>query len=285
MAQASSTPGDKTTPQTCVYTAAQSVSDLRCGDLVDVEWETCWYPGVVTDVPEPGHLAVSYTNGDFEDSVPQNCARLRNIAPKKRPAPPKSKRGEKNPQRLNDAANAGDIGLVLQALREGCDPRSVDDNGYTPLHWAAGPDEGMPGDTISRRACIAILGKLGDKDAVDKASFRGVQHTAVRNFVGCLKCFVHVGADLSGTVHWAANAKAHAVLRELLRLGVNHEPSKHEWEGCTPLMLTAAGHDAYGMKVRACARARAQLRSLAGHCGPLRAIAGHCGALRGMGSA
>ena len=152
---------------------------------------------------------------------------------------------------LNEAANAGDIGLVLQALREGCDPRSVDEHGYTPLHWAAGPDEGMPGDTISRRACIAILSKLGDVNATDRSvhTFRAVQHTAVRNYVGCLKCFAHVGADLSGTVHWAANAKAHAVLRELLRLGVRHDASKFEWEGCTPLMLTAAGHDSYGMKV------------------------------------
>ena len=54
---------------------------------------------------------------------------------------------------------------------------------------------------------------------------------------------------MAGTVHWAANAKAHAVLRELLRLGVRHNAKKEEWEGCTPLMITAGGHDAYGMRL------------------------------------
>ena len=110
----------------------------------------------------------------------------------------------------------------------------------------------MSGDTVSRRACIAILSKLGDVNAQDRSvhAFRGVQHTAVRNYVGCLKCFMHVGADMSGTIHWATNAKAHGVLRELLHHGVSHEQNKDEYgEGCTPLMRTAAGHDAYGMQV------------------------------------
>ena len=44
---------------------------------------------------------------------------------------------------------------------------------------------------------------------------------------------MHVGADMSGTIHWATNAKAHGVLRELLHLGVSHEQNKDEWEGCT----------------------------------------------------
>ena len=249
--QCQQVPGTPTSQQEHVYAAAQSISGLRCGDLVDVEWETCWYPGVVTDVPEHDLLAVSYTNGDFEESVPHACARLRFIPKKRRSGASKAKKGDKNRRRLADAANAGDIGLVLQALREGCDPRGLDEFGYTPLHWAAGPDEGMPGDTISRRACIAILSKLGDVDAQDCSNhaFRAVQHTVVRNLVGCLKCFFHVGADMSGTVHWAANAKAHGVLRELLRLDISHEPNKNQWEGCTPLMLTAAGHDTYGMQV------------------------------------
>ena len=175
----------KTTPKerltaasTQVYTAAQSPTALRCGDLVDVEWEGSWFPGMVTDIPGAETLAVAYTNGDFEDSVPLAAARLRSIPPKRRERPKGGKR-EKLSLKLSEAANAGDIGLVLQALREGSDPKMIDDLGYTPLHWAAAPDDGMPGDTISRRACIAILARLGDVDASDGThlQLRGVQHS------------------------------------------------------------------------------------------------------------
>lgn len=169
--------------QECVYASAQSQVGLRCGDLVDVEWESQWYPGVITDIPQKDELAVAYTNGDFEESVPESAARLRNIPAKKKPQPQKSgKRDKQHTVKLSDAANAGDIGLVLQALREGSDPKGVDELGYTPLHWAAAPDEGMPGDTIARRACIAILGRLGDVNAKDRTTLglRGVQHAVSR---------------------------------------------------------------------------------------------------------
>ena len=60
---------------------------------------------------------MSYTNGDFEESVPVSAARLRNIPPKKKPSAPKPHgRKDKHTVKLSDAANAGDIGLVLQAL-------------------------------------------------------------------------------------------------------------------------------------------------------------------------
>ena len=133
-----------TAAQAQVYAAAQSPTALRCGDLVDVEWEASWFPGVVTDLPCAETLAVAYTNGDFEASVPLAAARLRAIPPKRRDRPKGGKR-EKLSLRLCEAANAGDIGLVLQALREGSDPRGLDEYGYTPLHWAAAPDDGMPG--------------------------------------------------------------------------------------------------------------------------------------------
>jgi ankyrin repeat protein len=83
--------------------------------------------------------------------VPQSAARYRSVPPKRKPLT-KRKRGDKNPEILSEAANAGDIGLVLQALKDGIDPTHFDEYGYMPLHWAASPDEGMPGDTISRRA-------------------------------------------------------------------------------------------------------------------------------------
>ena len=73
----------------------RQVHGLRCGDLVDVEWEGEYYPGVVTDVPKTDELAVAYTNGDFEESVPQQVARLRSIPPKRKPAVTKGRKGEK----------------------------------------------------------------------------------------------------------------------------------------------------------------------------------------------
>ena len=236
--------------QQCVYNAAASMSDLRCGDLVDVEWESEWYPGMVTDIPSADELAVAYVNGDFEDSVPKNVARLR-VVPK-RVRPGDEKKGKKqNPQiKLRNAANSGDIGLVMEALREGANPRLMDDTGYLPLHWAAGPDEGMPGDTISRRACIALLARTSEKDGSDQTPhrMRGVQHAVARNLVGCVKTFHHVGADMRSTVHWAISMKAHGVLRELLRLGIKPNTNKHEWDGCAPLMLAASGNDTYGAR-------------------------------------
>ena len=238
--------------QQYVYAAAASMSDLRCGDHVDVEWDGEWFAGVVTDVPTPNDLAVSYTNGDFEDSVPKNVARLRSFP--KRVLPGDEKKGKrKDPQtKLRNGANSGDIGLVMEALREGANPHLMDEIGYLPLHWAAGPDEGMPGDTISRRACIALLARLSDKDACDRTShgMRGVQHAVARNLVGCVKTFHHVGADMQSTVHWAVSQKAHGVLRELLRLGVPINTNKLEWDGCSPLMLAASGNDTYGTRAR-----------------------------------
>lgn len=237
--------------QQCVYAAAASMSDLRCGDLVDVEWESEWFPGVVTDVPASEELAVSYTNGDFEDSVPSNVVRMRVIPPRKRPGEDKKGKKVSPSVKLRNGANAGDIGLVMEALRQGADAREHDELGYCALHWAAGPDEGMPGDTISRRACIALLARVGDMDAKDTThlGLRAVQHSVTKNLVGCVKTFHHVGCSFAGTVHWAVSMKAHGTVRELLRLGVPYTSSKLEWDGCSPLMLAASGNDAYGIHI------------------------------------
>ena len=54
---------------------------------------------------------------------------------------------------------------------------------------------------------------------------------------------------MQGTVHWAQHCKAHASLRELLRLGVRSHANREAWEGCTPMMLAAAQNDTYGMGI------------------------------------
>ena len=241
------------TQHCCVYEAAQALNGIRCGDPVDVEWDKNWYAGIVTDITSKGNLAISYLNGDFEEDVPESAVRIRQAASagKVPPSTYQNRPKDKDPKRLSQAANQGDIGLMLEALRDGLDPHVYDEFGYTPLHWAASPDEGMPGDTVSRRKCIAVLAKICDVNTPDTTPYglRGVQHSVSRNFVGCLKTFVHVGADLSGTVNWAVHTRAHAVLRELLRLGVPSVAIKEEWEGCTPFMLASGMNDVYCLKL------------------------------------
>ena len=110
---------------------------------------------------------------------------------------------------------------------------------------AAGPEEYMPGDTIERRACIALLTRLGAIDRKDSTNLAmaGLHHSIALNLVGCAKTFLHLGADSGGAAHWAASCKSHAALRELLRLGVEGDAVRGEWDGSSPLMLAAAHGD------------------------------------------
>ena len=109
--------------QQWVYAAAASMGDLRCGDLVEVEWESDWYPGVVSDIPKRQELAVNYVNGDFEESVPASAGRLRSFPLRKRPGDDvrKGSRDRKAvaAAKLRLGGNRGDIGIVMEALAEG----------------------------------------------------------------------------------------------------------------------------------------------------------------------
>ena len=102
------------------------MGDLRCGDLVEVEWESDWYPGVVSDIPKRQELAVNYVNGDFEESVPASAGRLRSFPLRKRPGDDvrKGSRDRKAvaAAKLRLGGNRGDIGIVMEALAEGADP-------------------------------------------------------------------------------------------------------------------------------------------------------------------
>ena len=85
----------------------------------------------------------------------------------------------------------------------------VDPQGYTPLHWAAGPEDNMAGDTQERRSCLEMpaLPAGGRRRALDhtELQMRAVTHAAAHNLAGC----VHPrppGADLSGVTLGASTA-------------------------------------------------------------------------------
>jgi len=208
----------------------------------------------VSDIPDAQHFAVMYREGDFEAEVPRESVRL---AARTTPACKSKDRGEaKMPKaqaraRLWEASNAGCLMDVIAALREGAGAEDADAHGYTALHWAAGPEEYMPGDTIERRACIALLTRLGAIDRKDSTNLAmaGLHHSIALNLVGCAKTFLHLGADSGGAAHWAASCKSHAALRELLRLGVEGDAVRGEWDGSSPLMLAAAHGDSYGLAI------------------------------------
>lgn len=92
------------------------------------------------------------------------------------------------------------------------------------------------------------MGNINRRDSTS-LSMRPIQHAVARNLLGCVKTFHHLGAELSGTVHWAVSGKAHGTLKELLRLGVKGGVRPGEWEGCSPLMLASAVNDAYCLRI------------------------------------
>ena len=207
--------------------------------------------GVISDRLGQESYCIFYEDGAFEESVPASDIRLLNSF-----APPMLKQnralGQKRKNELlRDAANAGDAAAVLRLMQEGASASYVDSQGFTPLHWAAGPEDSMPGDTKGRRQCIELLARVSEIDAGDSTalSMRAVEHATAHNLVGCLLTLAKVGANLAGTVHWAVNSRAHGVLRELLRMNADADGASKGWAGCTPLMLAAGHGDIHAMRI------------------------------------
>lgn len=104
-----------------------------------------------------GHdeYCVVYSDGSFESQVPGSALRL---SAKKAPrvAIKKALGKRQRNELLRDAANMGDVATVKQLLHDGASPDYMDTQGYTPMHWASGPEDGMPGDTPERCSCIAL---------------------------------------------------------------------------------------------------------------------------------
>ena len=239
--------------QALVYAASQSQSDLRCGDHVTVEWEGEWFPGTIADITGDGMFAVAYEGGDFEAEVPGSA--IKRADDKARTAA-KSKLGGKRKKggtQLHEAADAGDPMLLLQLLHEGSDVEAFDDNGFTPLHWVAGPKQPSQGDTVARRRCVYnIARRVASVDKPDNTDLglRPVQYAVALNLVGVVKVLATMAkASLAGTVHWAINCKSHGTLRELLALGAHGGCVAGEWGGCSPLMLASELADVHAVRV------------------------------------
>ena len=112
--------------------------------------------------------SVSYEDGSFEACVPAHALT-------KEPSRPRSKIGSKPKTKhqgwnmLREAANTGDPATVNRCLQWGVATHFYDRQGFTPLHWAVGPEDGMPSDTADRLACIEALAPLSQLDAPDKS--------------------------------------------------------------------------------------------------------------------
>lgn len=182
--------------------------------------------------------AVSYSDGSFEDEVPRGSLRLKKTKQGSLPSLYNQRGGscskKQRNELLRDAANAGNREAVDALMREGASPLYVDASGFTPLHWVAGPESGMAGDTRRRLECVHLLAPVSKVDQPDgtELKMRAIQHAVAHNLVGVTRALAEAGADPTGTVHWAVNCRAHGVLRALLELGVDTEHSVKEWDWC-----------------------------------------------------
>jgi ankyrin repeat protein len=228
---------------------------LRCGDRVICLWsDDMYHSGIVADVVSPaGVYSVLYDDGSLEHSVPAHALRKQpTLAPVAAQAG-KASAKSKAKQRLRDAANAGDADTVVRCLEDGVPSRFFDRQGYTPLHWAAGPEDGMQADTPDRQRCIAALASTSDLNALDKTpqGMRAIDHAVRHNLSGCVSVLVERGASVAGAAHWAVTFHAYGALRALLQpqsAAAACGRSK-ACEGCTPLMLSCRNGDARALRI------------------------------------
>jgi len=151
----------------------------------------------------------------------------------------KTKWGRRTP--LSLAAEAGHAEMVRWLIAHGADVHPEGDDGWTPLHWAAIPEDPSALDVL-----------LGHGAAVNAADSEGVTplHHAVRSArVESARHLIARGADvgardvLGRTPLHVAAARGHL---EAARLLLDHgaDPQARDLIGRTPLVLaTRNGHD------------------------------------------
>lgn len=230
---------------------------LRCGDRVMSLWsDEEYYPGIVADIVSTDGVysiySIAYDNGALDNSVPAHAVRKQTCRIPILEHHGKAGAKIQAKQRLRDAANAGDADTVVRCLQDGVRARFFDVQGYTPLHWAAGPEDGMQADTPERQRCVAALAKASDINALDKTreGMRAIDHAIRHNLAGCVSILVDRGANVTGAAHWAVTFHAYGALRALLKPhAATAFATSKAWAGCTPLMLCCRNGDSRALRI------------------------------------
>lgn len=120
---------------------------------------------------------------------------------------------------VHRAARAGTASDLLELLESGADPDSQDDDGWTPLHWAAG----MEGDAPRTRV---LLDAGANPNAVSDGGFTPLMAAAQTGDLARVRMLLEAGAepnavdkDGRSALHLAAWRAGEEMIRLLLQAG------------------------------------------------------------------
>mmetsp|Transcript_20163 Transcript_20163/g.52321 ORF Transcript_20163/g.52321 Transcript_20163/m.52321 type:complete len:325 (-) Transcript_20163:134-1108(-) len=142
--------------------------------------------------------------------------------------------------KLHVLAQDGDAKLLTAALKSGSDPNTPDNDGMTPLHYAAW--YGHP------NCCQALLSASADIDAFDHDGASPLHAAAYNGQLGCVIMLVESGASASMTDNEsqtpkdAAIAEKHKDIVTYLRAIEEDQKRESEVERCSRLLAAAQQH-------------------------------------------